>query len=135
MHGFSVTLMLLLIIGVEAVVPAAGLRAEAGQAQSSSKQLHAVRGEITKIRKPAKGMLSITVRPAKEFAEVTVLARENDFVGNAVGGTGDVDLFGLLSGDAGDEETITAAELQEGDTVSVIYDPQAENRVVEIYVH
>jgi hypothetical protein len=64
-----------------------------------------------------------------------VLARENDLVGNAVGGTGDVDLFGLLSGDVGDEETITAAELQEGDTVSVIYDPQAENRAVEIYVH
>jgi hypothetical protein len=57
MHGFSVTLMLLLIFGLEAVVPADGLRATAGQAQSSSKQLYAVRGEITKIRKPTKGML------------------------------------------------------------------------------
>ena len=33
------------------------------------------------------------------------------------------------------DETITAAELNEGDVVSVIYDPQAQNRVLEIYVH
>lgn len=106
-----------------------------GQSQSTPKQLYAVRGEITKIRKAGKDLLSITVRPAKEYAEITVVARENDLVGSAVGGARDVDLFGLLSGDVSDEETITAAELVEGDVVSVIYDPQAKNRAVEIYVH
>jgi hypothetical protein len=44
-------------------------------------------------------------------------------------------LFGLLTGDATEDETITAAELGEGDTVSVIYDPQLQNRVIEIYLH
>ena len=80
-----------------------------------------------------KGMLLITVRPAKEFQEVSVLARENDLVGAAVGRSGDADLLGLLSDDARDDETITAAELSEGDIVSIIYDPQLQNRVVEIY--
>ena len=31
--------------------------------------------------------------------------------------------------------TITAAELSEGVVISVISDPQAQNRVLEIYVH
>ena len=81
-----------------------------------------------------KGMLLITVRPAKDFAEVTVLARENDLVGSAVGRGQEGDLLGLLADDSRDEETITAAELSEGDVVSVIYDPQSQNRVLEIYV-
>lgn len=130
--------MLLLILALPARLLAAvapeAARAVDNQSQSSSKQLHAVRGEIIKIKKPSKGMLSITIKPAKDFAEVTVLARENDLVGNVVGGAGDVDLFGLLSGDSSDAETITAAELTEGDVVSVIYDPQLQNRVVEMYV-
>lgn len=100
-----------------------------------SRQLAAVRGEIVTIKTPSKGKLFITVRPAKEFAEVTVLARENDLVGGAVGREGDSDLLGLLTDDSRDDETVTAAELKESDVVSVIYDPQAQNRVLEIYLH
>lgn len=92
------------------------------QTSSSVRQLAAVRGEVVRMKASGKGMLLITVRPAKDFAEVTVLARENDLVGNAVGRAGESDLLGLLSDDARDEETITAAELNEGDVVSVIYD-------------
>jgi hypothetical protein len=103
--------------------------------RQQSRQLAAVRGEIVGIKTPSKGKLSITVRPAKEFAEVTVLARENDLVGGAVGRGGDSDLLGLLTDDSRDDETITAAELKESDVVSVIYDPQAQNRVLEIYLH
>jgi DNA-directed RNA polymerase subunit H (RpoH/RPB5) len=99
------------------------------------RQLSAVRGEIVKVKSPNKGMLLITVRPAKDFAEVTVLARENDLVGSAVTRAGDTDLLGLLSEDSRDDETITAAELNEGDVVSIIYDAQTQNRVMEIYLH
>jgi hypothetical protein len=105
------------------------------QTSSSVRQLSAVRGEVVRMKTSGKGMLLITVRPAKDFAEVTVLARENDLVGNAVGRAGESDLLGLLSDDARDDETITAAELNEGDVVSVIYDPQSQNRVMEIHVH
>jgi hypothetical protein len=80
-------------------------------------------------------MLLITVRPVKDYGEVTVLARENDLVGTAAGHEGGDDLFGLLAGDAREEENITAAELNQGDVVSVIFDPQAQNRVLEIYKH
>ena len=103
--------------------------------RGQSRQLAAVRGEIVSIKTPSKGRLLITVRPAKEFAEVTVLARENDLVGGAVGRVSDSDLLGLLTDDSRDDETITAAELKESDVVSVIYDPQAQNRVLEIYLH
>jgi hypothetical protein len=99
------------------------------------KQLAAVRGEVVKISAGGRGLLLITVRPARDYAEVTVLARENDLVGTGVGREGGTDLLGLLAGDARDDETISAAELNEGDIVSVIYDPQAQNRVLEIYVH
>jgi hypothetical protein len=109
-------------------------REETGQRASGARQLAAVRGEITKVSTATKGMLLITVKPAKEFAEVTVLARENDLVGTAVGRSGESDLLGLLSDDSRDDETITAAELNEGDVVSVIYDPQLQNRVLEIYL-
>ena len=104
------------------------------QRAPSVRQLAAVRGAITKLATASKGMLLITVKPAKDFQEVTVLARENDLVGAAVGRSGESDLLGLLSDDVRDEETITAAELNEGDIVSVIYDPQLQNRVIEIYV-
>jgi DNA-directed RNA polymerase subunit H (RpoH/RPB5) len=104
-------------------------------ARPAAKQLAAVRGEIVKISSPAKGMLLLTVRPARDYAEVTVLARENDLVGSGVGREGGADLLGLLTDDPHDDETITAAELNEGDVVSVIYDPQAQNRVLEIYAH
>ncbi len=107
---------------------------EVGQRAAGARQLAAVRGEITKLATAGKGMLLITVRPAKEFQEVTVLARENDLVGTAVGRSGQADLLGLLSGDTHDDETITAAELNEGDVVSVIYDPRLQNRVLEIYL-
>ena len=100
----------------------------------TSRQLSAVRGEIVRISRPGKGSLLITVRPSKGFTEVTVMARENDLVGSAVGKTDSADLLGLLSDDDRDNETITAAELNEGDIVSVIYDPQAQNRALEIYM-
>jgi DNA-directed RNA polymerase subunit H (RpoH/RPB5) len=107
-----------------------------GQQRSASvRQLSAVRGEVVKITVPAKGSLLITVRPAKEFPEVIVLARENDLVGSATGREGGADLLGLLSEDPRDDEAITAAELNEGDVVSVIYDPQLQNRALEIYLH
>jgi len=107
---------------------------EAAPHTPALRQLAAVRGEITKMTTPSKGMLLITVRPAKEFQEVTVLARENDLVGSAVGRSGESDLLGLLSDDTHDDETITAAELNTGDVVSVIYDPVRQNRVLEIYL-
>ena len=110
-------------------------RRDVSQRSPTARQLAAVRGEVSKIAGASKGMLFITVKPAKEFSEVTVLARENDFVGAAVGRSNEADLLGLLSDDSRDDETITAAELNEGDVVSVIYDPQLQNRAVEIYVH
>ena len=105
------------------------------QAASGAKQLSAVRGEVVRMKSQSKGMLLITVRPAKDYSEVTVLARENDLVGNAVARAGSSDLLGLLSEDSRDDETITAAELNEGDVISIIYDPQAQNRALEIYLH
>ena len=99
-----------------------------------AKQLFAVRGEIVKIKTQSKGLLLITVKPAKEYAEVTVLAHENDLVGSAVRRGGRVDVLGLLADDGRTDEIITAAELNEGDEVSVIYDPQQQNRGLEIYL-
>jgi DNA-directed RNA polymerase subunit H (RpoH/RPB5) len=109
--------------------------ASPGQQKPVARKLCAVRGEVVKITTPAKGSLLITVRPAKEFPEVIVLARENDLVGSAAGREGGADLLGLLSEDTRDDETITAAELNQGDVVSVIYDPQLQNRALEIYLH
>ena len=110
-------------------------RGPANQQPPAGRQLSAVRGEVVKITAPSKGTLLITVRPAKEFPEITVLARENDLVGAAVGRSGEADLLGLLSDDTHDDETITAAELNQGDIISVIFDPQRQNRVLEIYLH
>ena len=81
-------------------------------------------------------MVAITVRPAHEVATVTVIARENDVVGTAAGRKNGSDTVGLLAGDdQRDNEKITAAEIREGDLVSIIYDPTAQNRVLEIYIH
>src|SRR5712692_263052 len=133
---WSVALLLALMPSLQRNQSLAGPdRVESGQSAPAARQLAAVRGEITKITAPSKGMLLITVRPAKEFQEVTVLARENDLVGTAVGRSGEPDLLGLLSGDTRDDETITAAELNVGDVVSVIYDPRLQNRALEIYLH
>jgi hypothetical protein len=115
--------------------PAKTAKVDQSQGAGRARQLAAVRGEILKMTSSGKGGLLITVRPAKEFQEVTVLARENDLVGTGVGRSGEPDLLGLLSGDTHDDETITAAELNEGDVVSVIYDPQLQNRALEIYLH
>jgi hypothetical protein len=101
----------------------------------ATKQLFAVRGQVVGIKSQSKGLLFITIKPPKGLAEVSVLARENDLVGRGVGAIGDSQLFGILTGETMEEETITAAELGEGDVVSVIYDPQAENRAIEIYLH
>ena len=105
------------------------------QSAPAQRQLLAVRGQIISVKSQGAGMLIIAIKPVKGFAEVSVIARENDLVGKAIGGASDKDLFGLLTGDAPDDETITAAELGEGDAVSVIYDPQLQNRVIEIYLH
>ncbi len=105
------------------------------QKATAPKQLLAVRGEVVKIERLGKERLLITIRPARDFAEVTVLARENDLVGNAPASASGTDLFGLLTDEARDEETITAAEVNNGDLLSVIYDPELQNRVIEIYLH
>lgn len=98
--------------------------------------MHAVRGEVVKIARNGKGSLSITVRPARDFSEATVTARENEWIGSAATRGTDADLLGLLVGDdARDDERITAAELEEGDIVSVIYDPANQNHSLEIYLH
>lgn len=107
------------------------------QTQPALKQLLAVRGEIVKVTAQGKGLLAITVRPSKEFAEVTVIARENETVAcSAAAREGGADLFGLLTGDdAREDEKITAAELREGDIVSIIYNPHLRNKALEIYLH
>jgi len=102
--------------------------------KQAARQLAAVRGEVVKIARAGKGMLLITVRPSGDFSEVTVLARENDMVGSAVGRVGDGDLLGLLSGDHREDEQITAAEVNQGDIVSVIYYLQRQNKTLEIYM-
>jgi len=123
------------LVLLTSVLHAQADRRDMNQRSPATRQLAAVRGEVSKIAGASKGMLLITVKPAKEFSEVTVLARENDFVGAAAGRSNESDLLGLLSDDSRDDETITAAELNEGDIVSVIYDPQLQNRALEIYVH
>jgi DNA-directed RNA polymerase subunit H (RpoH/RPB5) len=130
----SISLLLALGFSPQRETPRRTINDEAAQRTPALRQLAAVRGEIIKVTRPVKGMLSITVRPAKEFQEVTVLARENDLVGSAVGRSGESDLLGLLSDDSHDDETITAAELNEGDVVSVIYDPARQNKALEIYL-
>lgn len=135
MQAFVIVWSLSLFFAVAAFGQRGPVSDQTIQRAPAARQLAAVRGEIVKITTPSKGMLLISVRPAKEFPEITVLARENDLVGTAVGRSGDADLLGLLSDDTHDDETITAAELNQGDIISVIYDPQLQNRVLEIYLH
>jgi hypothetical protein len=136
MQILSTLLSLSLSIALSCIATPQRARARAGDlATAAAKQLLAVRGEIVSVKSPGKAALMITVRPAKDFAEVTVLARENDLVGSAIARAGDTDLLGLLSDDSRDDETITAAELNVGDVVSIIYDPQIQNRALEIYLH
>lgn len=133
---WSMSLLLTVVPSLQRdTLPAPTDKVERSQRAGLPRQLAAVRGAILKMTASGKGMLLITVRPAKEFQEVTVLARENDLVGAGVGRSVEPDLLGLLSDDTHDDETITAAELNEGDVVSVIYDPQLQNRVLEIYLH
>jgi hypothetical protein len=105
------------------------------QAEQTARQLFAVRGTIAGIKRLTKGELQLTVKPLKDFAEVTILVRENDLVGSAARRASDNAGGGLFGGSANDNETITAAELSEGDIVSVIYDPHLQNRALEIYIH
>ena len=135
MQAIVIVWSLSLFLALAPLVQRGPARDQTSQRAPSARQLAAVRGEIVKIVAPSKGMLLISVRPAKDFPEITVLARENDLVGTAVGRSGEADLLGLLSDDTHDDETITAAELNQGDIISVIYDPQLQNRVLEIYVH
>lgn len=99
------------------------------------RQLLAVRGEIIKKEAYSKGWLRIVIKPLKDAVEVAVVARETDLVGSAVNRSGDKELLNLLSENSRENETLTAAELDEGDFVSVIYDPQQQNRALEIYIH
>ena len=99
------------LVMLTSVLHAQADRRDMNQRSPAARQLAAVRGEVSKIAGASKGMLFITVKPAKEFSEVTVLARENDFVGAAAGRSNEPDLLGLLSDDSRDDETITAAEL------------------------
>ncbi len=101
----------------------------------TGKQLLAVRGEVVKKAPYSKGWLRITIKPLKDPTEINVVARETDLVGSAVNRSGDKELLNLLSESSGEGETLTAAELDEGDFVSVIYDPQQQNRALEIYIH
>src|SRR6185295_9051778 len=109
-------LLILLAVSLSSARPLSLPQSQAtdrpGAAKSSqgppARQLFAVRGEVVKVKAQSKGMLLITVKPAREFGEVTVLARENDLVGHATGRGGEVDIFGLLSGDSSEDETITA---------------------------
>lgn len=103
--------------------------------RSAPRQLLAVRGEVVTVKKQAARMLAITIKPTRDFAEVIVTAHENDLVGSAVRRSADVDLLSLLGDESRGHETITAAELGEGDVVSVIFDPLTENRSLEIYLH
>ena len=135
MHGLVTVWSLLACLTLGPSLQRDSKQEQAKQPAEAARQLAAVRGEVVKITTPSKGMLLITVKPAKEFSEITVLARENDLVGAAVGRSGEADLLGLLSDDTHDDETITAAELNQGDIISVIYDPQHQNRVLEIYLH
>jgi hypothetical protein len=114
--------------------PSAGNQT-AAQSAPASKQLLAVRGIVSSIKTPTKGELQLTIKPAKEFPEVSVLARQNDLVGSAARRANDGGGLSLLGGSANDNDIITAAELDEGDIVSVIYDPQLQNRALEIYLH
>ena len=135
MHGLVTVWSLLACLTLGPSLQRDSKQEQAKQPAEAARQLAAVRGEVVKITTPSKGMLLITVKPAKEFSEITVLARENDLVGAAVGRSSEADLLGLLSDDTHDDETITAAELNQGDIISVIYDPQHQNRVLEIYLH
>jgi hypothetical protein len=105
------------------------------RARPAAKQLFAVRGLITGIKMPSKGELQLTIQPAKDFPEVSVLVRRNEPVGSAARRTADRAGVSLLGGSSEENEIISAAELAEGDLVSVIYDPQAQNRALEIYLH
>jgi len=117
-------------------VPAGQTAGQPTQTPSTSKQLFAVRGEVTKVESQSKGLVAITVRSAHSQTTVTVIARENDIVGVAVGRQKGIDPVGLLAGDDQREnERITAAEIREGDLISVIYDPTAQNRALEVYMH
>ena len=125
----------LLLLLCSLLLPLQAAASGQNSSPTAAKQLFAVRGEVVKKAAAAKGWLHLTVRPPRDYAEVTVLARENDLVGPAVKRSQDTSLLGLLTEAEGDNEAITAAEIEEGDIVSVIYDPQAQNRALEIYIY
>jgi hypothetical protein len=108
---------------------------QATRTEGLAKQLLAVRGEVVKKEAYSKGWVRLTIKSLRDNTEVAVLARETDLVGSAVNRSGDKELLNLLSENSHDNESITAAELDEGDLVSIIYDPQQQNRALEIYIH
>jgi hypothetical protein len=136
MQIVALNLVLLLILSLSSLLHASAVTGSKSETALGSRQLLAVRGEVVSLKAERKGMIAITVRPRSEFAEVTVVARENEMVGNSAGRGGGADLLGLLANEESrEDEKISAAELQEGDVVSVIYDPQIQNRALEIYMH
>jgi len=137
MYYLALSVALLLVPHGQSQAPAkTGEAAAQTPTPAGPKQLLAVRGEIIKVTNQSKGLIAITVRPAKDFAEVTVIGRENEAVACSAGREGGADLFGLLTGeDQREDEKITAAELHEGDIVSIIYNPHLRNKALEIYLH
>lgn len=138
MHVFIMLISLLLvpILSPSKGQPNLPAGSKAGaQTGQTTKQLFAVRGTIVSTKTPTKGEVQLTIKPAKDFAAITVLAHENDLVGSAARRASDNAGLGLFGGGNNDNEIITAAELSEGDIVSVIYDPQQQNRALEIYIH
>src|ERR1044071_3426795 len=98
---WMVSLLLAFITVPQRETPRVGQGTNQTQKTSGTRQLAAVRGEVTKVAKASeKGTLRITVSPAKDSQGVTVLAAETDFVEAAVGGAGESDLLGLLSDDS-----------------------------------
>lgn len=134
-----ICLLLLLLLSPPTLPPNLSASHKTGALQtpnvSTTKQLFAVRGVIVSKKNLGKGELQLTIKAAKDFPQVSVVVRENDLVGSASTRANEGDLPGLLGGNANEHGNITAAELNEGDIVSVIYDPQQQNRVLEIYLH
>jgi hypothetical protein len=144
MQIVALNLVLLLILPLPLSFQESAIQAPTAASKTSQKtdaprgtrQLLAVRGEIVGLKPEKKGMILITIRPKTDFAEVTVVARENDMVGSSAGRVAGADLLGVLSNlESHEDDKISAAELQEGDVVSVIYDPETQNLALEIYIH
>src|SRR5688500_7249580 len=95
-----ISLSLLLTISPQNPQPEASFSHQPGAQQTRAahptRQLFAVRGLLVSKKALSKGELQLLIKPAKDFAEVTVLARENDLVGSASRRANDSDVLDLL---------------------------------------